>query len=91
MIRSFRCDDTRAIFLEERTRRFQQIAKAALRKLLQLNRAKSLEDLKSPGNALEALKDDRQGQHAIRINEQYRLCFNWTAGDAENVEIVDYH
>jgi toxin HigB-1 len=62
-----------------------------LRKLLQLNRANTLEDLRSPGNSLETLTGDRAGQHAISVNDQYRLCFVWNDCDANGVEIVDYH
>jgi proteic killer suppression protein len=65
-------------------------SKRSLRKLIQLNRAKTLEDLRSPGNLLKALSRDRAGQHSIRINSQYRLCFTWEDGDARGVEIVDY-
>ena len=63
----------------------------AARRLALLKAAKSLEDLKLPGLRLEALKSDRKGQHSIRINDQYRICFEWRDGDAYNVEIVDYH
>ncbi len=70
----------------------QDLQRAALRKLLILDAAESLEDLKSPpGNRLEELKGDRQGQHSIRINEQFRICFVWQGNDAHKVEIVDYH
>jgi toxin HigB-1 len=91
MVRSFRCKETKAIFDGERSKKFQGIERVALRKLLQLNRAKMLEDLRSPGNSLETLTGDRAGQHAIRMNDQYRLCFAWNDGDANGVEIVDYH
>jgi proteic killer suppression protein len=63
----------------------------ARRKLDAVNAATRLEDLKSPGNKLEKLEDDRAGQHAVRINEQYRVCFIWVDGDAEQVEVTDYH
>ena len=72
-------------------RRFQAIEKTAIRRLFQLHAAKSLNDLRNPGNSLEALKRDRVGQYAIRINKQFRLCFIWKGEDAYQVEIVDYH
>jgi toxin HigB-1 len=91
MIRSFRCRDTEALFFDFPVRRFASIEKAARRKLEMLNAAGRLDDLRvPPGNRLEALKGDRRGQHSIRINDQWRLCFNWNDG-AENVEIADYH
>lgn len=71
--------------------RFQSIEKVALRKLIQLDSAAKLSDLRLPGNRLEALKGDRLGQHSIRINDQYRICFVWRHGDAYDVEIIDYH
>jgi proteic killer suppression protein len=68
------------------------IIKVANRKLLQLQNARSLDDLRSPpGNRLEALSGDRKGQHSIRVNDQWRICFNWRNADAFDVEIVDYH
>lgn len=71
---------------------WRSFARVARRKLLMLDAAQSLDDLRSPpGNRLEVLKGDRAGQYAIRINDQYRLCFRWTGSDAEDVEIVDYH
>lgn len=92
MIRSFRDAATRELFEAGASRRFGAIAKVALRKLDFLHAAHALEDLRSPpGNQLEALKGDRAGQHSIRINRQWRLCFVWTGTDAEEVEIVDYH
>jgi toxin HigB-1 len=91
MIRSFRCSDTEKLFNGQRVRKFQSIEKVALRKLFQLHAAKSLNDLRGVGNSLEALGRDREGQHAIRINDQYRLCFVWKDGDAYEAEIVDYH
>lgn len=92
MIRSFRCKDTEALSNDLATRRFQAIQNVARRKLEMLEAAKKLADLKiPPGNRLEALKGDRRGQHSIRINDQWRLCFRWQNGDAYNVEIVDYH
>ena len=91
MIRSFRDAEAERIFHGLRSKKFQAIEKTAIRKLFQLHAAKSLHDLRSPGNALEALKDDRAGAYGIRINEQYRLCFGFENGDAYRVEIVDYH
>lgn len=92
MIRSFRCAETAALARGERVRRFEGIAAVARRKLRQLEIAGRLEDLRiPPGNRLEALRGDRAGQHSIRVNDQFRLCFRWTSGGAEGVEIVDYH
>ncbi len=67
------------------------IEKTAIRRLFQLHAARVLSDLRSPGNSLEALKNERAGQHSIRINNRYRVCFVWENGDAHQVEIVDYH
>lgn len=92
MIKSFRCRDTAALAEGKRVKRFVNIDKVARRKLRQLEIAGRLEDLRvPPGNRLEALKGDRTGQHSIRINNQWRLCFRWTEAGAEDVEIVDYH
>ena len=92
MIRSFRCADTQRLFETGKSRTFGRIARIAERKLAQLDSAKELRDLRSPpGNRLEALHGDRRGQHSMRINDQFRLCFSWTAAGPENVEIVDYH
>lgn len=92
MIKSFRCKDTQALFETGKTRRFLAIKAAAERKLIVLQAASELDDLKSPpGNRLEALNGDREGQHSIRINRQWRMCFRWTADGPEDVEIVDYH
>jgi len=92
MIRSFKCVDTEAIAKGSPVRRFINIASVARRKLRQLEIAGRLDDLRvPPGNRLEALKGDRSGQHSIRINDQWRICFYWEAEGAENVEIVDYH
>ena len=93
MIRSFRDPDARKIFEREGSRRFgKDIQKAALRKLGMLDAAETIEDLRvPPGNRLEKLTGDRQGQHSIRINDQWRICFVWRNGDADAVEIVDYH
>jgi len=90
-IRSFRCPDTARLFEDEFVRRFQGMERAARRKLLYLNRARTLEDLRvPPGNRLEALRGDRFGTYSIRINDQWRTCFAWRNGDAYDVEIVDY-
>jgi len=92
VIRSFRDTDVEALFNDVSVRRFKDIERIARRKLLYLHRARTLDDLKAPpGNRLEALKGDRQGQHSIRINDQWRVCFRWHSGDAHDVEIVDYH
>jgi proteic killer suppression protein len=92
MIKGFRCKDTQALFETGKTRRFSAIKAAAERKLIVLQAATKLDDLKSPpGNRLEALNGDREGQHSIRINRQWRVCFRWTADGPEDVEIVDYH
>lgn len=91
MIRSFRCRDTEALFNDQPVRRFFSIERVARRKLEMLDAAGRLDDLRiPPGNRLEALRGDRKGQHSIRINDQWRLCFAWNEG-AENVEIADYH
>lgn len=92
MIRSFKSRETERLFHDERVRRFQSVATVARRKLTMLDAATSLDDLAAlPGNRLEALHGDRRGQHSIRINDQYRICFVWAAGEASDVEIVDYH
>lgn len=92
MIRSFACRDTEALFNRQRVRRFQQFERIAQRKLAMVNAASVLEDLRSPpGNRLERLLGDREGQYSIRINQQWRICFRWTDGGPANVEIVDYH
>ena len=91
-IKSFKCAETERMFKGERVKRFANIQAGAMRKLAILNRAGNLEDLRiPPGNRLEALKRDRLGQHSVRVNDQFRVCFVWTGADAENVEIVDYH
>lgn len=91
-IQSFRNEDTEQLYRTGRNRRFGNIATVALRKLDMLNAAGALKDLRSPpGNHLEALSDDRVGQHSIRINDKWRVCFVWTQAGPENVEIVDYH
>lgn len=92
MIRSFRSKETERVFRREFSRRFSAIARVAKRKLDQLNAASSLADLAAiPGNRLEALSADRAGQYSIRINDQWRICFEWKDNDAHWVEIVDYH
>ena len=92
MIRSFRGTEAEALFSGTFSRRLQQVARVAQRKLQQLNAARELRDLAAfPGNRLEALAGDRRGQHSIRVNDQYRICFVWKDGDAKDVEIVDYH
>lgn len=92
MIASFADKDTRALANGERVKRFQGIEKIARRKLRMIEAATQLKDLASPpGNRLEALKVNRQGQHSIRINDQWRVCFVWNGDRAHSVEIVDYH
>ena len=93
MIRSFRDKQTEHIFRRERVKRFpQHVQRASLRKLLILDAAESLDDLRvPPGNRLEQLKGNRKGQWSIRVNEQWRVCFVWSDGDAYDVEITDYH
>jgi toxin HigB-1 len=92
MILSFKCAQTHAIFVTGKSRRFANIKSVAERKLTQLHAAVSLESLKAPpGNRLEALAGDRRGQHSVRINDQWRLCFVWTNEGVKEVEIVDYH
>lgn len=93
MIRSFGNRDTERLFNRERARSVPPtLQRIALRKLRMLHRATSLQDLRvPPGNRLEALKGGRKGQHSIRVNDQYRICFTWIDADAHNVEIVDYH
>jgi proteic killer suppression protein len=92
MIRSFRSRDTEALFADVDVPRFRAFERIARRKLLYLHRARSLNDLRvPPGNRLEALKGDRKGQHSIRINDRWRICFVWREGDSYDVEIVDYH
>ena len=91
-IRSFRCATTEALFDGKSPRRFRNIEAVAQRKLQMLDDAVELRDLKSPpGNRLEALIGNRAGQHSIRINDQWRVCFTWTKMGPQGVEIVDYH
>ena len=92
MIRSFRCAHTERLFRRESVRRFRAIERQALRKLDMLDAAPDLQTLANlPGNRLEQLKGNRKGQYSIRINVQWRICFEWQNRDAYNVEIVDYH
>ena len=93
MIRSFRDRETEKVFQREpRTRFGRDVQRAGLRKLLLLHAAESLNDLRvPPGNRLEKLVGKRAGQHSIRINDQWRICFRWSDGDACDVEIIDYH
>jgi proteic killer suppression protein len=92
VIRSFKDSETEALFAGRFSRRLQQVARVAQRKLQQLHAARERRDLSAcPGNRLEALAGDRRGQHSLRVNDQYRICFVWKDGDAEDVEIVDYH
>jgi len=91
LIRSFASKDTEELFHDCAVRRFRSFERAARRKLLYLHRARKLDDLRvPPGNRLEALRGDRKGQHSVRINDRWRICFRWSKGDAYDVEIVDY-
>jgi len=93
MIRSFKCKETEGIWDGRRSRKFTgEIQDRALRKLRQLDAARTMDDLRNPpGNRLEGLKGDRAGQMSIRINEQWRICFRWADHEALDVEIIDYH
>lgn len=92
MILTFKDKDTQILYETEKTRSHPQIARVAIRKLVQLDEAITLDDLAvPPGNRLEALKGNRSGQYSIRINDQFRICFIWNGKDAEAVEICDYH
>jgi proteic killer suppression protein len=92
MIRSFACRDTQALFESQDVRRFRAVERVARRKLLQLHAAPTLASLKvPPGNRLEPLRADRSGQHSIRVNDQWRVCFAWRDDGAYDVQIVDYH
>ncbi len=93
MIQSFRSKDTERLFNHEYVRRFPStILHTALRKLTLLNAAVDIEDLRvPPGNRLELLRGSRDGQHSIRINDQWRICFQWKDNNAYDVEIIDYH
>ena len=92
MIKGFRCKETERVFKRQRSRKFGGIQRIALRKLLILDAAGALNDLRiPPSNRLDRLVADREGQHSIRVNDQWRVCFRWRGGDAHDVEIVDYH
>jgi proteic killer suppression protein len=92
VIKSFCSADTARLFRRERIRRFEAVARPAQRKLAMLNAAKELRELAAvPGNRLERLHGKREGQHSIRVNDQWRVCFIWRDGDAYDVEITDYH
>jgi len=92
MIQSFKCKDTLALYEGKNPRRFKAFLAVAERKLSQLDAAQTLDFMKAPpGNHLEALKGDRKGQHSVRINDQWRICFVWTSTGPVDVEIVDYH
>ena len=89
---SFKCAETEALFTAGKSRRFANIKSVAERKLAQLHAAVTVEFLRSPpGNALEKLVGDREGQYSMRVNDQWRVCFTWTAQGPAHVEIVDYH
>jgi proteic killer suppression protein len=93
MIRSFKSREVEALFNRQPVRRLgPDIQRTALRKLRMLNRAETLQDLRvPPANRLETLRGDRSGQHSIRVNDRWRICFRWEQGDAYDVELVDYH
>ena len=93
MIRSFKSKETEKIFNRQRSRKLpQDIQQIALRKLRMLNHAMTLQDLRvPPANRLEKLSGDRAGQYSVRVNDQWRICFEWRDGDAYKVEITDYH
>ena len=92
MIKSFKDADTETLFRLGRVRCFVNIERPALRKLKQLDLARRIEDMRAPpANRLEKLSGDRAGQWSVRINDQFRICFRWTAGGVEDIEITDYH
>ena len=92
MIRSFANKETGSLWKRNSVKRFRAFENIALRKLVQIDAAISLDDLRfPPGNRLEALKGSRRGQMSLRINDQWRICFRWRNGGAEDVEVVDYH
>lgn len=92
MILNFKCNETEMLHSHGKSKKFNSIARVAMRKLIMLSAAVNLKDLRiPPNNKLEALQGNRHGQHSIRINDQYRICFKWRCHDAEDVEIVDYH
>ena len=92
MVNSFNCKETEALFHSNAVPRFKNIERVARRKLLQLHAATELNSLRiPPGNQLEALKGDRRGQYSVRVNDQWRICFVWRDGAADQVEVVDDH
>lgn len=92
MIKSFKCSDTRKLFETGKAKRFSSIIKVATRKLTHLEAVATREFLRSPpGNRLEVLRGAREGQHSVRENDHWHICFRWTSAGAEDVEIVDYH
>jgi proteic killer suppression protein len=92
VICSFRNADTERLFSGVRVKKFESVERVALRKLVHLNQARSLQDVGAiPGSRLELLRGDREGQFSMRINGQFRICFEWKDGDAYGVEITDYH
>jgi proteic killer suppression protein len=93
VINSFADRGTQRLFRRERVRRYpSDLQRLMLRKLVALDAAEALHDLRvPPGNRLEKLKGDRAGQHSVRVNDQWRICFRWTDGGAQDVELVDYH
>ena len=91
MIRTFNCRDTQSLHEGTRIAKWVNIERSAVKKLQALDAAAKLSDLRTPGNNLEKLKGNREGQHSIRINDQWRLCFLWRAAGPASVEIVDYH
>jgi len=92
VVRSFHCKETEKLFRRQQSHKFGNVGNVARRKLRMLDDAEKLEDMAAvPGNRLETLDGDRKGQHSIRIDDQWRLCFVWRDGAAEGVEIVDYH
>lgn len=93
MLQSFSDEDSRRVWLRERVRKFHpDVQKAALRKLVLMDAAETLSDLRiPPGNRLERLAGDRRGQHSIRVNDQWRICFRWTKAGPEDISITDYH
>jgi proteic killer suppression protein len=92
MIQNFADPETKRLFVEEKSTRYSSIKRVALRKLIQMNRAATLQDLRvPPGNRLESLKGELKGFHSIRINEQWRIVFKWTELGPDRVRILDYH
>ena len=91
MIRGFHDRDTESVFKGNRVARFSAVEAVAIRRLFQLAAATSLLDLKGPSLQLEKLKGNRKGQYSIRINDKWRVCFIWNDGNAQRVEIADYH